>query len=211
VSAPEPQEAETVVLVPVPARAALEAKLRDLKEQFDALESVEPHHRRMAAYQSLVAVIGFIDSFPEWRGANLDFALAQMMAALTDLDSGKPVDWLRPVNDGNRPPVAIHIRGYRGRCAATMELLMRGGRQQKAAGQFIARRLPAAFRKEIGLSGWQTVAKWREKIETGSPEAEGYDAVMCLTDTPAWKATTLDTAARQALQSMVKFHLNAGL
>jgi hypothetical protein len=201
-SVPEPQ-AETVVLVPVPARAALESKLRDLKEQFDALEAVEPGHHRLAAHQSLIAVIEFIDSFPEWKGLGLDFALDRLMRGLMDVENGRTVDWLMPDREGGRPPLLVTAAAIRGRCAGIMQLLIDAGRSREAAARFVMKHLPADLLDKLThrRRTWRTVAKWRDDM-AGETEGEAYRAMLQMANTPACRAAGAEAVAAAALRAL---------
>lgn len=197
------QNEPLVFLIPAPVRVELEIKLRTLKEQFDALEAVEPRHHRVAAHQSLIAVIEFIDSFPEWKALGLDFALDRLMRGLMDVENGRTVDWLMPDREGGRPKLPVTAAAIRGRCAGIMKLLIDAGRSREAAARFVMKHLPADLLDKLTHRGrtWRTVAKWRDDM-VGEVETEAYNAMTRLADTPACRAAGAEAVAAAALRAL---------
>lgn len=156
----------------------LAGRLARLKADYDEIrsapanQSVTDARDRFAAHQSLVAIIDFLDSVPEWRDADLGFALRRTMIALNNVNDGGFETWL--VNQApNRSRTTIEILNGRGRCAGVMELLMREPTyQRKQAAEFVVKHLPTGAFEKLASSPahrqapWKIVAEWRSRARS---------------------------------------------
>ncbi len=137
---------------------------------------------RFAAHQSLVTVIGFLNSQPEWASANIDFALRRLLISLANINEGRTEGWL--TNPGqNAPPLGVEVQTGRGRCAGVTELLMRAHLTREASARFVVENLSVAAIKRLApqttRSGpnWKRVAGWRDNVRKAG-NSQGSDALV---------------------------------
>jgi hypothetical protein len=114
--------------------------------------------------------------------------LIPLLEDLTALTGGaKPSPMLTPTPTQHRRPDAPTIEEIKGRLAAIMEYRQRAGLPRKGAGEWVARHMPAAMRRQLGSPKPVTVDSWLTKwggARGASPGAgrEGYST--CVTFWP---------------------------
>jgi hypothetical protein len=169
-----------------PYIAALEGlggDLRDVQQVWRAKQPPEHSDRRHRANFALEAVVYFVETiFPNER--DLSAPLVALMEGLTNLNSGKPVDWLEPATQSGKSKGApIAIANLRGRLAALVTLQMdRHGDQLEQACRVVFRGLLAASKRHPVFEGapdpyWRTIKNWRDKCigrADDSPMADAY-------------------------------------
>jgi hypothetical protein len=161
----------------------LEALLRKLWGDYSEIEAPTGENKRLAVFLSLEAVIEFLEARPD--GRRMSFALAMMMAALADVESGRKVDWLSNTAQHRAEGAPEAVAMLRGRCAAIMHAMMekRGfGRPQAAKAVF--RDIPHDSPVFDGTKRtWRTVAGWRDDVigsAEPSGERESFRAMLAL-------------------------------
>ena len=192
---PDPETDDRPRLVPVlvdlshaPYIAALEQlsrHLRRLHSDYSALKAPTPQNKRLAAHLSLVVAIDLLRALP--GGHKLGFALVDLMAAITDIEEGRHVDWLTPPPIGGRAAGVHHVvAAWRGRYACIVELLHRRQRMPiRNAAQAVQRAIPADDPVwGSGTPSWKAVKRWRDrdvKVD-GSPEKTSFEAGLALAE-----------------------------
>ncbi len=180
---------------------------------------------RHAAMQSLNSIIHFVyddAEHPEREWLKYDdgdpnFAFRRLFSALSDIDQGISVDWLKvdkPVDiDGNKPPgrmpASMEIRFIRGECAGYMELMNREGMTYDDAGAFIMDHLPEEMFKWIGdprsKRSPKLVYRWLERArKVGTTEHLGFSNALDAPNTHTWQKFKMFGFT---LQDMVGFML----
>lgn len=195
------------------ALADFQLSLWELKDEWDRLAKeqgfvgYEARQTRRAVQHALQSVCTMVQTFPGFdKGNDLGFAFRLLMVAMTDIEAGRPVAWLKP-EILSRPSPGLDINGARGRCAALMELAMTQGRTREVAAKFVLRHMPPHLREKLTAAGyhsgatWRTVSKWRENARwsAGSDQKEpsghtevrsGYEAMLALAKDRGWQAMT---------------------
>jgi hypothetical protein len=168
----------------IKALEALAGHLRVLARDFAEIKEPTAQQKRLAAHLSLVAAIELVSTV--WGGRGLSFALVDLMAAITDIEEGRQVDWLTPPPIGGRPAGVPHIVALlRGRYASIVELLHRQGMPIQNAALAVQRAIsPDDPVWGSGAASWKAVRKWRDRDAkvAGSPEEESFKAGLALAE-----------------------------
>ena len=152
----------------------LELDLRLIREQYDTADPSDDRavKDRTAACKSLIAVINFIDSVPEWKKADISFALTRLMVALNNITRGTTEEMLVPSRTGSRPFKPFQYDAVQGWCAAAAEIMIKSGKTKQEACSYVFRNLGKSIIARLAESSghqyptWRTVARWRDKAET---------------------------------------------
>ena len=114
---------------------ALEHALQTIKSQYAAYPDRDAHKDRTAAFLTVLELLKFIDDVPEWRRADLGFALRPLLLSLNDVTQGLQAPMFEPMrSEGDtRPPPPQSCQQMQGQCAAAVEILMRSGEHSKEA------------------------------------------------------------------------------
>ncbi|MER9968139.1 hypothetical protein [Mesorhizobium sp. M0060] len=158
----------------IEATATLGARLELLKRDYDlaTVDGAEDWQIRMAAFQSVSAVVDFMSALPGM--AHLDFGLIRVMEAISSVEKGTTPSWLLNGSAG-RPGVSDRVAVVRARYGAVMAYLMQVAddyRDRKKAAQYVWRKIPSRVQIELaGARGtWRSVAGWRDEF-IGSTDA----------------------------------------
>jgi hypothetical protein len=136
----------------------------------------------LAAHQSVLAIIEFIDSSPDWEKEELSFAFHKLQLSLTNIASGRRENWLMPpLRKDGAPPKSIEIIALRGRYAAVMDFLIKkGGWREQCAGEFVTRHAGRGVMESLvgratkKAPSWRAVQDWRQNIiGRADPSEEG--------------------------------------
>jgi hypothetical protein len=171
------------------------ARGEQLREALEKIQATTPNARAdpehdpdfqtlWGAHQQLVAVIEFIEGDP--RCAGRVAALHRLQEALLDIFDGRRVRWLMPAPRPGAPRIGGTIGILRGRMAAVVEFLMRGGLTETEAAKFVARygaiqRLISRGKQPL----WRIVQDWRQQVKVQghvvpSAQREGFTAMLAL-------------------------------
>jgi hypothetical protein len=179
---------------PDEALAAAVAKLRDalaFANQFYVSrrdpDSGPNRGRRLAALLAVNAAFEFIESFNELRELHLTAPLADLAAALADLERGitSPM-FKRSPKSGYRDSFSREMT--KGASAAVMSILMdKGGLGREEAAKRVADKLR---REDVALGGrrqlnWGTVAAWRDQVREQLKAKRTQDNAAVMTYTRA--------------------------
>ena len=163
----------------------MEAKVHRLKQLrllSEGLSRVErQHHQRIArgdnaaeadretAQAALNGVVMFLQN-NQMESRPL-IRLVSALAALTGGSSAPAM--LAPTPTRHRRPDPPTIELIKGRLAAIMEYRQQTGATRKAAGEWVARNLPAKFKSRLGPTSRATIDSWLVKWGGKAPHREG--------------------------------------
>jgi hypothetical protein len=138
--------------------------LQALEEKLRSAEKEIAENSRGAAITALQGTIDFINSVPHFEPDNLALPLAQLMAALHDLDCGRVVPMVKPTQVDNRKPEASFRKVIRAFAIFCIEELMNHGMLLEEACKFVTQELVQA---KVPIGGqrdtrdWKTIKGWR--------------------------------------------------
>jgi hypothetical protein len=136
---------------------------------------------RYSTLQALNAVIRFLQAHDKWRAASLP--LAQLQAALQDLDNGHQAAMLRPAPVKYGRPVSWYETTLRGYAGAIMGGLIKHARMPKReAAEWVSRRLGSAG-LEVAPG---TVVDWRKRALNHKANPELHRAYCIVLGKPDW-------------------------
>lgn len=174
-------------MTPIEAIDVFGARLEMLKRDFDLATKNGPEdwQIRMAAFQSVSAVVDFMGSLPGM--GSLDFGLIRIMEAISSVEKGTTPSWLLNGSAG-RPGVSDRVAVVRARYGAVMAYLMEVAdayRDREKAAQYVWRKIPSRVQIELaGARGtWRSVAGWRDEFIGSTDPTElkaGYLATLHL-------------------------------
>jgi hypothetical protein len=136
----------------------------------DALQSARSQlgiDERGAAMSALLAVIAFIDSFPDWNGRSLSLPFQKLLMAFADLNNGRTDAMLTPTAVCNRKPDASARQLVKGYAAYCVDVLMLSGDSNQEGCEFVASKLARlGYKIEQRIEGraWRTVKTWRDRL-----------------------------------------------
>jgi hypothetical protein len=124
---------------------------------------------REGVLAALNAVLVFIQGSPRLTSQNLGIPLAELSAALSDLDKGIVTDLFRPKTKNHRAGFDLMVNGGRAYCAVTMSILMDLGKSKTIAAKEVAKAIErhGSPRKGGKPISWKRVAAWRDAITSG--------------------------------------------
>lgn len=144
----------------------------DLKVAFEIYQAEGTYADRTGVMGAVRAVMDFIESLPHFRVQGLHLPFADLVLALGDVSRGAHHPLFAPSPVRGSPPQHSRIKELQLDSAVCVGLLMHGGARKKEACQRVARELCAAGYTVPGRADraitWSTVAKWRDRIITGS-------------------------------------------
>jgi len=202
----------------------LRDRLKALKSDFDSATAagITDGQRRIAAHQSLNAVIDFMNEDKQLAG--LDFGLVPLLIGISEAAQGRPPTWWAS-SVQNHPGTSDMVRLLRARCAGAMLFLISRGEKPVAAATYIRGALPAKVRDIIFSSGrrsenpvraqinaiisWHAMLNGKSTRDTSQRPVEEIaaltatmnDAHMILS---AWPAPKPRDAAREYLNALGK-------
>ena len=139
---------------------------------------------RAAAKLQLKAVINFLDNLSSTTGLETDFRdpLFRLLAALDDLESGHTSLMFKGQAKKGKPRILLENRAAQAFAAAAMDRLMwpKPGLSREEAAKRVARKIRHWDITDIGSEiqfSWQTVAAWRDDLNSGSEIADPGTAV----------------------------------
>lgn len=141
----------------------LRDRLKALKSDFDSATAagITDGQRRIAAHQSLYAVIDFMNEDKQLAG--LDFGLVPLLIGISEASQGRPPTWwVGSVQ--NHPGTSDMVRLLRARCAGVMLFLINRGEKPVAAATYIRGALPANVRDIIFANGRRSENPVRAQI-----------------------------------------------
>jgi hypothetical protein len=171
--------AEEEFVIDAQAVRELDAGLIEALVHRDTLAD-SAYRDRYSALQALSAVIRFLQAHDKWRTASRP--LAQLQAALRDLDNGHQAAMLRPAPVEHRP-VSWYETTLRGYAAAIMGGLMKHARMPKReAAEWVSRRLDSAG-QDVAPG---TVVDWRKRALDHKAHPELHRAYCTVLGKPDW-------------------------
>jgi hypothetical protein len=158
-------------------------------EARNAPQSDEARPEVVFVHIAVEAIINFVNGIPVWREANLAMPLERLLIAITHLESGKGIGWLKPrrgENDG-RPGVSFDQASRRGQYVWVINYLIGRGSSVGEAAKIAFRASPSGFIEQL-LDGTRTylpkispktLLRWRDDLTSRPPPSGRITMAPC--------------------------------